>query len=264
MLPHHAALGHQPGHRQQGEGGHRQVDEEDPPPGGQVGQHAGDHRSRCPADTGDAAPDSERLHPFPGIGEQQGDQAERSRCGQSLARPLDEPRGDEHGRVDGSPAGGRRRREQGHPEQKQLPPAEDVGHPTAQQEQPTGRQHIAVDYPGQSGSRKAEVMLDARQRHVHHGHIEDEHELDEPQHRQCFPPARVRRRAVGHGAVSARRRRHAVLSPTVGRSITGAQHHTSRRRHRPEFSAQNATERDQTGARRRLLRPGPARRAECR
>jgi hypothetical protein len=38
-------------------------------------------------------------------------------------------------------------------------------------------------------------MLDARERDVHDGHVEDQHELDQREHCQRLPPSRVSRRA---------------------------------------------------------------------
>src|SRR3954454_4842229 len=64
VLALHLALGDQARDDEQREHRDRQVDEEDPSPRRKVGEYAGDDRAGRAAETGDAAPDAERLHPL--------------------------------------------------------------------------------------------------------------------------------------------------------------------------------------------------------
>ena len=190
---HHATLGDQPRYDDQREGRDRQVDEEDPAPGHVVDEDAGDDRARRAAEPGDAAPDPERLDPLARVHEQHRDQAERGRRGERLTESLGEPADDEHRRVLRDATGQRGSGEQRHPDEEQLAATEDVSEATTQEKEPAGGQDVTVDHPGQAGAGEAEARLDVRQRDVHDGDVEDEHELDQREHRERLPPARIRR-----------------------------------------------------------------------
>ena len=66
-----------------------------------------------------------------------------------------------------------------HPGDEQAPPADQVGHAPAEQQEAAEHQRVAVDDPLQRGVGDVEVGLDRRQRDVHDGRVEDDHELRE-------------------------------------------------------------------------------------
>ncbi|MGY2874852.1 hypothetical protein ACVW00_002042 [Marmoricola sp. URHA0025 HA25] len=87
------------------------------------------------------------------------------------------------------------------PREEEPPAPEDVGQPPAEQQQPAGHQDVAVDDPGETGLGEPEVVLDVRERDVHHGDVQDQHELDEPEDAERLPAARVGRGGcqIAHG-----------------------------------------------------------------
>ena len=103
---------------------------------------------------------------------------------------LDDPADDQRGRV-GRQAGGRRgEREDDDADQEDAAAAEDVAEAPAGREQHREGERVAVDRPLQAGDRGAEVLLDRRQRDVHDGVVEHDHEQREA-HRSERPPLAV-------------------------------------------------------------------------
>jgi len=125
------------------------------------------------------------------VREEERDESERRGSRQCLAEALHEATRDEHARV------GRRAtecgcdREECDTDEEQLPTAEDVGETSAKKQEPARHQHIAIDDPRQAGITEAEILLDLGQRNVHDGDVENEHELNQREHRECLPAARV-------------------------------------------------------------------------
>jgi hypothetical protein len=66
-------------------------------------------------------------------------------------------------------------------------PAEDVGEPAAEEQEPTEEERVGADHPLQVLLREAQVDLDRREGHVHDRDVEDDHELHRAQERQRKP-----------------------------------------------------------------------------
>jgi hypothetical protein len=187
----HPALRNQPRHHDQRDRRDRQVDVKDQPPRGQVGEHPGQHRTGSATQPGEPAPHPERLDPLARIREQHNDQSQRGRCGQCLPRALHEPARNQHRRTGRGPARGRCRREEPDPGEEQPSAAEQVGQPPAEQQKAARHQHVAVNHPRQPGVRERQVMLDSWERHVDDRYVDDEHELDQAEHRERPPAPRI-------------------------------------------------------------------------
>jgi hypothetical protein len=86
------------------------------------------------------------------------------------------------------PARQRRHREQRQAGEEHAPVAVQVAQPSAQQQAAAEGQHVGVDDPHQRRFGKAEVGADRRQRHVHDGRVEHDHQHAQAQHEQG-PPA---------------------------------------------------------------------------
>ena len=128
---------------------------------------------------GDRAPDGERLRALLALAEGRGDDRQRGGGDQRAAEALEGPCADQH-RVRGRQAVEQRcEREDRRSRHEQPPPADQVGHAPAQQQEAAEHQRVAVDDPLQRGVGEAEVGLDRRQRDVHDGGVEDDHELRE-------------------------------------------------------------------------------------
>src|SRR5215471_2502710 len=87
----------------------------------------------------------------------------------------------------GKPCGERGDREQGEPGEQHPTPAEQVGGPPAEQQEATQHQAICDHHPLQIGLIQTEILLDRRQRDVHHRKIENDHELDPAHENENHP-----------------------------------------------------------------------------
>ena len=67
--------------------------------------------------------------------------------------------------------------EQHDPEDEQAPATEQVGGAAAEHEEATEREGVRVDDPLQARRREVQAALNRRQRDVHDGGVEDDHEL---------------------------------------------------------------------------------------
>jgi hypothetical protein len=169
-------------------------DEEDRSPAQPGGQHAADQDAcRCPR-AADRAPDAKRPGALrPGVGRR--DDRQGSRGEQGRARPLAEPGRDQRPGDRRKAAGQRRRREDRQAGQEHPPSADDIGRAPAEQHQPAAGQHVGGDHPLQPASLEAQRPGDRGQRDVHHGGVEDDHELRHAQQDQQRPRLLVPRRA---------------------------------------------------------------------
>ena len=75
-----------------------------------------------------------------------------------------------------SPQASEAAREERDPDQEEAPVAEEVAQPAAEQQEAAEGQQVRVHDPGERGVRKAEVLLDRRQRDVHDRHVEHDHQ----------------------------------------------------------------------------------------
>jgi hypothetical protein len=99
----------------------------------------------------------------------------------------------------------RRHPEDEHAGQEQPPAAEQVGQPPAQQQEPAGHQPVAADHPREALLREVQIVLDPREGGVHHGDVENEHQLHRRENGQRPPPPRI-------GFGGARRRAWRILA----------------------------------------------------
>jgi hypothetical protein len=90
---------------------------------------------------------------------------------------LQAARGDQLLRACTQAAKQRRDREHAEADAEHTPPAEEVADTAAEQQQPTEGKDVSIDDPRQRGRRDSQLALDARQRNVGDGVIEDEHQL---------------------------------------------------------------------------------------
>jgi hypothetical protein len=90
--------------------------------------------------------------------------------------------------------------EDGEAGDERAPSAEHVAEAAAEQQQPTERERVGVEHPGERRRREAEVGSDIGQGDVHDGHVENQHQL----HREDQGQAHRRATAgtvnlLGHG-----------------------------------------------------------------
>ncbi len=113
------------------------------------------------------------------LGEGGRDDRQRGGGDQCGAEALQRAGADEH-RVRGREAVDQRRDgEDRRTGDEQPSAAEKIGHPPAQQQEAAEHQRVAVDDPLQGGVGDVQVGLDRRQRDVHDGGVENDHELRE-------------------------------------------------------------------------------------
>ncbi len=174
----------------------RDVDEEDPVPAEQIGQRPTEQHTCCAASGEDKTDDPHRLRTLRGLGEEDHDQRERNRGDDGAAEPLNRTGDDEEGLRVGKPAGKRRDRELGDPDQEESPLAVEVPEAAGQQQKAAERQQIRVHDPRERGLGEAEVGPNRRQRHVHDRRVEDDHQISQAEQVQGQPP--LPRRQVGH------------------------------------------------------------------
>ena len=101
------------------------------------------------------------------------------------------------------------------PAQEHPAPAEDVTGAAAEQQQAAERQRVGVQHPGQAGRGEVQAVGDARQGDVHHGHVENDHQLGAQDDRQGQAPAVPQRGPAAEapaGFLHDRRGRHEFLS----------------------------------------------------
>jgi len=65
--------------------------------------------------------------------------------------------------------------------------SEQVAQPTTQQQAAAKGQHVGVDDPHERGFGKAQVCLDGRQRNVHDGRIQHDHQHAQTEHDEGKP-----------------------------------------------------------------------------
>ena len=198
-------LGHVADREQRRGDADRDVDEEDPLPAEQVGQHAAEQQAERAAARRDRAPDAERLRPVLALRERRRDDRQRGGGDERAAESLQPARRDEPGVRRGEAVEQRREREDRDAHQEQPAAPEQVARAPAEQQEAAEHQRVAVDHPLQVRGGEPQVGLDRGQRDVHHRRVEDDHELREADDHEHEP-------AVG----LARRRRLYVVVGTLG------------------------------------------------
>jgi hypothetical protein len=125
----------------------RDVDQEDPVPVEQVGQHSAEEHAEAAAAGCDESDDTHRLRPIGRLGEQVHDQRQGDSRDHGATEALHGPRADEEVLRAGEAAGYRCKREQRDADQEQPPVPEQVAQPSAEQQEATERQEVGVDHP---------------------------------------------------------------------------------------------------------------------
>ena len=165
------------GRRQRRDQADRDVDEQDPAPAEQIGDHAAEEHAGGAAGAPHRAPDPHRAV----AGRPSANVVVRidSEAGAMTAppRPCAARAAISSACAVGEPAGERREREQGQPADEHAPAAEHVGGAAAEQQEAGERDRVGVDDPLQVLLGEAQRVADRRERDVHHGHVEDHHEL---------------------------------------------------------------------------------------
>ena len=154
----------------------RQIDVEDHPPVGELGEETADEDADRGARASDCSPGGERLRPLVPV-ERRHDDRKRCRrehcCTEALARAGCEQSGRRARR-------GRRERrcgEDAEAGQEHPPTPEQVGGAAAEEEQASEDERVAGDRPADAGARELKVFREARQRDVHGRDVEDDHQL---------------------------------------------------------------------------------------
>ena len=169
-----------------------QVDIQAPPPRQVGGQRAAEQQPEARAAGRDRAVDAEGLGPFLHVGERRGQQRQGGRRQQRGEDPLAGTRRHQHGEAVRGAADGGGDREPGQPGQEGRLAADQVGQPPAEQQQATERQCVRGHDPLPVGVGETQGALGRRQREVHHGHIEDDHERGSADGGEDQPPPWVR------------------------------------------------------------------------
>ena len=177
------------------DGGDDHVDVEAPAPAGVLGEHAAEQQPDDRAAAGDRAEDAERLAALARLGERRGDQGQRGRRHERGARALERAAGDEdlERRRGAGQRGGQA--EAGQPDGERPAPADPVGGLAAEQQQPGEGERVRRDDVGAVRVVEAQRPLGGRQRDVHDGRVERDHELGQRDHAERGP-AVVRPRTV--------------------------------------------------------------------
>ncbi len=202
LVPGHQMHAQQAGHHPDGH-----VHQEHRPPAEPGRQHPAGQHPDGRAGPAERAPHAQRGRPLRTrvAGRDDGQRRGRQQRG---AEPLPGPGGDQRACCRRQAAGQRRGREHRQAGEEDPAPARHVRGPAAEQHQAAAGQHVGGDDPLQATGGQAERPCDRRQRHVHHGGIEDHHELGHAEQNHHRPRAalagrRATRRRIpvpaGHG-----------------------------------------------------------------
>ena len=168
----------------------RQIDEEDPVPVVDVGEHAAEqHADRAPA-RADEAVHAHRLGALAGLGEERHQQRERHRVDDRAADALDGARDHERQLRARQAAGERGAGEEDDADHERAPVPVEIAEPAAEQQEAAAGQQVGVDDPDQRRLGEAEIGADRRQRDVDDGHVEHDHEHAEADDAEGEPAAR--------------------------------------------------------------------------
>ena len=165
-----------------------QVDIQAPPPRQVGGQRAAEQQPQARAAGRDRAVDAEGLGPFLHVGECRGQQRQGGRRQQRGEDSLAGTRRHQHGEAARGAADGGGGREPGQPGHEGRLAADQVGQPPAEQQQAPERQRVRGHDPLPIGVGEPQRVLGRRQREIHHGHIEDDHERGSADGGEDQPP----------------------------------------------------------------------------
>jgi hypothetical protein len=151
---------------------HRDLDEEDPTPVQRVGHEPSEHEPHREARAPARAEDPQCAVALLPLGERRRDERDRGRHRQRRPDALQGPRHHEHGGPGGQAAGQRHRAEERKSQHEGAPPAHQVGHPAAEEQQAAIGQHVRVGDPREPALADVEVRADARQRDLRDRQVE--------------------------------------------------------------------------------------------
>ena len=163
------------------------VDEEDPLPAEGVGEDPAHENSRGGAEAAHCAPDTERDVPLAPFMERRGQDGERRGSDDRRAEPLERTRRDERRLRPGQAGEERREGEDDEAAQEDPSAPEEVSRPASEEQESSEEERVRADHPLQVLLREPEIDLDRRQRDIHDGDVQDDHELDDAEERQCQP-----------------------------------------------------------------------------
>ena len=155
----------------------RDVDEEDPRPAQVRGQDAAEQDAHGRTAARGGPVDAERDVALASLGVDRHQERQRGRREERAAEPLQRPEADQRRLRPREPAEKRAHGEERQPRDEEPAPPEDVGEPAAQQQRSAEHDRVGGDDPLQARLGEVEIRLDRRQRDVHDGHVEDDHEL---------------------------------------------------------------------------------------
>ncbi len=178
----------------------RDVEEEDPAPGGVRGDPAARHRPDRRRDGAPGRPGADGGAALFG-GKTGADERQASRHEERRARALNGPGGDEEPDPRRGATGRRGEREHHHPRREDGPPPQPIAERAADQNQRRQQECIGLDDPLQLTDRRAQAPLHDRERDVDDRAVEERHARSQDRHHQR--PARI----VGRGRRRAGRRR---------------------------------------------------------
>ncbi len=180
----------------------RDVDQEDPVPVQQAGQHAAEQGADRATAGHHEAEDAHRLGALTGVGEQAHDQGQGDCRDGCTAESLDGAARDEQAGRWREAAGDRRHGERHHAGLEDPLVAEQVAEPAGEQQEAAERQQVGVDDPGQRGLREAEVGLDRGQRHVDDAHVQHDQQVAQAERVERQPAGPVVEVVHGLSSVS--------------------------------------------------------------
>jgi hypothetical protein len=160
------------------------VDEEHPPPAGPVGQQPTRDDADCRRRPAHRAVDAEGAVALLALGEGDSEDRQCRRRHQGGAEALEAAGCDQEPDRLGDARKERGAGEDGQPGQENPASPEQVGQPPPEQKEPSEHEAVGDDDPLQGALADAEVTLDRRERHIHDGDVEDDHELRGARQRQ--------------------------------------------------------------------------------
>ena len=172
------------GHRDRGE---EQVDVQGPAPGEVLGQDAAEDEPHGTAAARDGSEDAERPAALARIAEGTDQGAQGGGCENGAECALKRPGRHQHAERRGGAAERRGEREPDQAGDEDPLAAEHVAEPAADQQQAAERQGVRGYHPLPVAVREAQGVLSRRQGDVHHGGVQDHHELGDSHDDQDQP-----------------------------------------------------------------------------
>ena len=161
-----------------GEERDRGVHEQHPFPAEVLGENAAEQHAGRATRARDRAPHAQRLVALGALLEGVGHDRERGGGDDRGAEALERARNDQLDVTLREPARQRRDAEEDQARDEHPPPAEQVGHAPAEQQEAAEDQHVGVHHPGQVVLGEVEVLADRGQGDVHDRRVEHHDELN--------------------------------------------------------------------------------------